>query len=340
MNSGDHNLIRILSLLVALLGSQTPALAEYSPGSTVDFGQRAVGTSTAEIEVVKVVYLGGRNTVAVTVSGPGFARGPSSTCPTFHVTINADCIVTVIFAPASAGLKQGTVRATFGLCPGCPDQTWSLKGTGVLPPPTGPAAPTQLRAETVSFSQITLAWNDNSTNETGFYIERSLSSTGPFTRIHTTNVNVTGYLDSMLDELTTYYYRVQAFRSGGSSGYSNLASAATPSSNVISDTAPPQLMTFSFSPSTINVTSGAQPVTVTARVTDNLSGTSFVQVGFQNPSGLQGVAAALPRISGTPLDGIYQGTVSIPQFGQAGIWKVWFVLLEDFGRQPCQLNLY
>src|SRR5262245_15146503 len=70
---------------------------------------------------------------------------------------------------------------------------------------------------------------------------------------------------------------------------------------VISDTAPPQLVTFSFSPTAIDVTAGSQTVTVTARVTDNLSGTSSVFMSFRSPSGAQVVplnSALMARTSG------------------------------------------
>jgi hypothetical protein len=76
-----------------------------------------------------------------------------------------------------------------------------------------PAAPTNLTATATSSSQINLAWTDNSTNETGFLVERSPDGVN-FTQIGTAAVNATTYQDAGLTASTTYYYRVRA--SGGS----------------------------------------------------------------------------------------------------------------------------
>src|SRR6185436_8231411 len=46
--------------------------------------------------------------------------------------------------------------------------------------PTAPAAPSNLAASAASSSQINLSWRDNSANESGFIIQRALSSGGPW----------------------------------------------------------------------------------------------------------------------------------------------------------------
>jgi titin len=87
-----------------------------------------------------------------------------------------------------------------------------------------PAAPTNLTA-TVSDNTITLTWIDNSSNEDGFSIERSLDGS-TFNALATAIANATSYSDSTAAPATTYHYRVQAFSSSGKSAYSNVASAA------------------------------------------------------------------------------------------------------------------
>ena len=95
-------------------------------------------------------------------------------------------------------------------------------------PPALPAVPSGLTATAVSRSRIELAWQDNSSNETGFQIERSRSGAA-FALIATAAAGATSYSDtSGLTPNKTYSYRVRAINAAGASGYSNTASATTP----------------------------------------------------------------------------------------------------------------
>lgn len=85
--------------------------------------------------------------------------------------------------------------------------------------------------EFASASDLSLSWTDNSSNETGFTIERSTDGSN-FVQIASVGENVTSYVDMGLVGETTYHYRVQAYNSAGASDYSNVASAA-PSMSVL-----------------------------------------------------------------------------------------------------------
>ena len=93
-------------------------------------------------------------------------------------------------------------------------------------------APSNLIATVFSATQNDLTWNDNSSNETGFEIERSESFWSGFAKIGTNTANDTTYSDTTAVANTTYYYRVRATTSGGGvSGYSNVISPTGPTIN-------------------------------------------------------------------------------------------------------------
>ena len=102
---------------------------------------------------------------------------------------------------------------------------WSNQATATTLP-LAPDAPSGLAATAVSSSRIDLAWSDVS-GEDGYRIER-LTDGQYWSEIATTGTNVTSYQNTGLAASTTYQYRVQAVNAGGSSPYSNTASAATP----------------------------------------------------------------------------------------------------------------
>lgn len=89
-----------------------------------------------------------------------------------------------------------------------------------------PAAPSNLAATAISSSEIDLAWTDNSSDETGFEIERSLDGTN-FAWLASVGANTASYPNTGLNPATTYYYRVAASNSAGNSAYSSTASATT-----------------------------------------------------------------------------------------------------------------
>ena len=90
----------------------------------------------------------------------------------------------------------------------------------VSPGPTPPAAPSNLTASAGSNRLVTLNWTDNSSNESGFYVERAAKAKNlQFTRIATVAANVRTYAQT--ETSGQWVYRVQAVNSVGVSGYSN-----------------------------------------------------------------------------------------------------------------------
>lgn len=90
-----------------------------------------------------------------------------------------------------------------------------------------PRAPSNLAADAAFPSRINLSWNDKSTDETGFIIERKKQGESGFSYLVSVNADVTSYANTNLSSETFYYYRVKAFNSGGSSAPSNETEAQT-----------------------------------------------------------------------------------------------------------------
>jgi hypothetical protein len=103
-----------------------------------------------------------------------------------------------------------------------------------------------------------------------------------------------------------------------------LASAQT-------DTSPPVLELFSFTPTAIDVSSSNVIVLATFQVSDDISGVQTAGVTFTSPGSpleFKSCTASTP-ISGTPLAGTFECSISFPQGAQSGVWNVLQVESQD-----------
>ena len=111
------------------------------------------------------------------------------------------------------------------------------------------------------------------------------------------------------------------------------------------DTTLPQLASLSLSPTTVDTSLSSQSITVTARLTDDLSGMGVSGPGyspragasatFYSPTKLQSASVSLNwtnRVSGDALDGVYSGPVILPRFSEPGVWTLdRFEILDGVG---------
>jgi hypothetical protein len=139
----------------------------------------------------------------------------------------------------------------------------------------GAVAPSGLSGTAISSSQIRLTWADNSTNETGFKIERSINA-APFTQIAMAGADITKFTNTGLTSSTSYSYRVRAYNAYGNSTYSNavvvktLASSPTPTPSATPTPAPTATPAPTPPPPTVSILndSGAVVVTYDASTAD------------------------------------------------------------------------
>jgi hypothetical protein len=85
-------------------------------------------------------------------------------------------------------------------------------------PTTNP--PSNLIANIISDGQVDLNWTDNSGDEIGFSIERSINSNTAFIEIGSVAADVTYYSDITVSSTDNYYYRINA-KGSGAFNYSN-----------------------------------------------------------------------------------------------------------------------
>ncbi len=90
-----------------------------------------------------------------------------------------------------------------------------------------PVTPGGLAATAASTNQINVTWVYTATNEDGFNLERSTNG-GNYVTIALPSAGVTSYADTGLAAGTTYYYRLQAYRScWGNSAFTSPATVTT-----------------------------------------------------------------------------------------------------------------
>jgi len=87
-------------------------------------------------------------------------------------------------------------------------------------------APTSLSLTIISDTRIGLDWEDNSSDETGYSIERSADNI-TYAEIDTVAADVVTYSDTTCAANTLYYYRVRAFKGSQYSNYTDVASTTT-----------------------------------------------------------------------------------------------------------------
>ncbi|MEW6039998.1 MAG: DUF1566 domain-containing protein [Elusimicrobiota bacterium] len=148
---------------------------------------------------------------------------------------------------------------------------------------SAPAAPSNLVITAVYISSVTLTWQDNSNNETGFRIERKVSG-GSYAQVATAGANVTGYTDTGLGEGVTYYWRVCAYNSAGNSAYSDETNAiVTPRlPHELPDTGQTGSYTTTFGEDNDYQSAASQPSYTDngdGTITDNRTGLMWVKDG-------------------------------------------------------------
>jgi hypothetical protein len=90
---------------------------------------------------------------------------------------------------------------------------------------SNPSAVASASFTIVSAPKVTVTWQDNSSNENNFQVERKTGTGGTYSQIATVAANSTSYVDTTVTNGVTYCYRLRAVNSSAMSSYSNEACA-------------------------------------------------------------------------------------------------------------------
>jgi len=175
--------------------SNAAALTVSAATSILNVNQTALNFSSVNLGGSSVLPLtftnGGNSNVTisnVSISGAGFSASGVQTGqivkPGQGATLN------VTFTPATAGLLPGSVTVSSNASNS--PATISLSGTGV---------------QAVSHS-VTLTWTASTSTVSGYNVYRSSVSGGPYTKLNSSLIASTTYVDSAVTSGQTYYYVV------------------------------------------------------------------------------------------------------------------------------------
>ena len=118
--------------------------------------------------------------------------------------------------------------------------------------PEAPSAPASAAASPGPAPTVNVAWQDTSSNETGFLVERSTDAVN-FATVGQRGANLVSFSDTTTASGTAYQYRVRAFNATGTSAPSNVAFVQT----AVAAAQPAAPTPFLPAPNSTGVTSAA-----------------------------------------------------------------------------------
>ena len=193
---------------IALSGTGTAQGQLTISPANLSFGNVTVGASQSK--VVTLSATGGSVTISsVAVSSSDFVLAGLSLPQTLAAGQTAN--VTLQFIPQASGVAAAS--ASFTSNAAVPTLTEALTGTGVA----------------AQQHSVQLSWTAGTGPAVGYYIYRSTTAGGPYSKLNSTPDAATSYGDTSVQAGQTYFYVTTAVdQSGSESDYSNEVQAAIP----------------------------------------------------------------------------------------------------------------
>jgi len=197
-------------LVVPFSGTGVSTILQLSASPTsLSFGSLTTGTSATQSVTISNKGNSSVSISQISATGTGF-KTSGITLPV-SLAAGQSTSFSVTFAPASTGNLPGsvTVVSTATNSP----LVVALSGTGTAP---------------VSHT-VALSWTPGSSTFSGFNVYRGTTSGGPYSRVDTSTISATSYVDAGVSSGHTYYYVATELDSTGTeSTYSGEVSATIP----------------------------------------------------------------------------------------------------------------
>jgi hypothetical protein len=227
----------------------TYAVAGLPSGSTASFSSASCSPTCSSTLTISTSGStpAGTSAIAVAATSGGLTRTTS-----FNLTVNLPTVVTPTISPnggsftgsASVTLQSATSGASiyYTIDGSTPTQSsnlyagaFTLTSSAVVKAiafknGSNPSAQASASFTIVvpSAAQLTLTWQDNSTNESNFGVERKTGTSGTYALLALVPANTTLYVDAAVTRGVTYCYRVDATNGAVASSYSNEVCATVP----------------------------------------------------------------------------------------------------------------
>jgi hypothetical protein len=229
-----------LNGVVEIAAGDAHSLALRSDGTVVGWGGGTSGAGTPPTNLTSLVAIaaGEQLSVAVKSDGTIVAWGTLG----FQTATNSVSNATAVALGEYQGTALRSDGSLFNWVVGSPSSIVPDFGPSVMQVSadfnhfaalsTAPAAPSNPSVTVLSATQLRLKWQDNSTDEKSFAIERAIISNNialPWTQIGTAAANGTRFIDTTVETNFEYSYRVRAIGKFGTSPYCTITCIVAPS---------------------------------------------------------------------------------------------------------------